>query len=94
MVSDKHPLTHASQLAVFGEAGSLRVATIHGYLDQIPANAHLIASAPDLYAALEELTAAYAWVLKHGCRSGLPEGPTMYTARAALAKARGMKGGE
>ena len=51
-----------------------------------PENAHLIASAPDLYAALDSLLAAYSQ--ERIGADGEPE-PCVVKALAALAKARG-----
>lgn len=62
------------------------------------ANARLIASAPDLYAALEALLAHEGHPLtvpaKGACHSFVIPNHAIAAARAALAKARGMKGGE
>ncbi len=61
------------------------------------ANAHLIAAAPDLYAALDDLLASYAEPDQQiccgghgcGCRGASVRDLAEHHARAALAKARG-----
>lgn len=61
------------------------------------ANAHLFASAPDLYAALEEcFTEPFAHCLVNEDKDALYRRICAIndTVRAVLAKARGMKGGE
>ena len=63
----------------------------------VRANAHLIAAAPDLYAALDDLLAAYAEPDQQiccgghgcGCRGASVRDLAEHRARAALAKARG-----
>ena len=65
--------------------------------DEAMANAHLIAAAPDLYAALDDLLAAYAEPDQQiccgghgcGCRGASVRDLAEHRARAALAKARG-----
>lgn len=52
------------------------------------ANAHLIAAAPELYEALEEMVERYAPGYHDCIDNGLPE-CEICNARAALAKARG-----
>jgi hypothetical protein len=58
---------------------------------QIEANAHLIAAAPDLLAALETLLDHYTALVNCGdCGNWNPESePEVITARATIAKARG-----
>ena len=88
--NDVHDRDHYAQVV----AGVM--ADEHGRGDQA-ATAHLIAAAPDLYAALEDLLAAYAEPDDRLCCSGQDcgcHGATIYQqaeyyARAALAKARG-----
>ena len=53
--------------------------------DKAKANAHLIAAAPELYAALEKII---EWYDKHHLRNE-PAFQYYHSARAALAKARG-----
>jgi hypothetical protein len=57
------------------------------------ANAHLIAAAPDLYAALDAITARYVSIAVSGdCGFWNPENePEVVAARAALSRARGEK---
>ncbi len=50
------------------------------------ADAHLIAAAPELYEALEQMTVAYGLICAAIQADGMPE---LTPARAALAKARG-----
>jgi hypothetical protein len=64
---------------------------------QTDADGHLIAAAPDLYAALDDLLAVYAEPDKRlccggqdcGCQGATAHQQAEYYARAALAKARG-----
>ena len=63
----------------------------------VRANAHLIAAAPDLYAALDDLLASYAEPDQQiccgghgcGCRGASVRDLAEHHARAAIAKARG-----
>ncbi len=76
----------------YGEAGDLRkhaevrasgclIARVYSDPTAPPvANAHLIAAAPELFAALEEMEAALGFGSEHPC---------VERARAAIAKARG-----
>ncbi len=53
-------------------------------------NAHLLAAAPELLAALEALEADVRYLVEDGTLSeGALEHPSMLAARAAIAKARG-----
>ena len=68
-----------------------------GEIQRDRANANLIAAAPDLYAALEDLLASYAEPDQQiccgghgcGCRGASVRDLAEHHARAALAKARG-----
>lgn len=68
------------------------------HLEEPIANAYLYAGAPDLYAALEALLAHEGHPLtvpaKGACHSFVIPNHAIAAARAALAKARGMKGGK
>jgi hypothetical protein len=81
-------------------AGNRDVVSVYGGgvgLEYRDANAHLIAAAPDLYAALDGLLAAYSEPDQQiccnghecGCRGASVRDLAEHHARAALAKARG-----
>jgi hypothetical protein len=55
------------------------------------ANAHLIASAPDLLSALQEAYNAIAWDIPGGNLSDAEQEALLDTIRAAIAKAEGVK---
>ncbi len=57
---------------------------------ELEANARLIAAAPELLEALEY---AQAWITEVGERKGLPNGRTLQTIEAAIAKATGVSNG-
>jgi len=80
---------------VFDRAGDLVAHTAHGmdpadidvYGPECEANARLIAAAPDLLAACQELVALWQ---AEGGRLLLSDSPSIVRARAAIAKAGGV----
>lgn len=62
----------------------------HNWPENFKANANLIAAAPELFAALEELLSE--WFDEEG--TGTQDDPFVAKARAALAKARGEQNAE
>ena len=79
-----------------GKTGGMDVAQVRINPD-FEANGHLIAAAPDLYAALDDLLASYAEPDQQiccgghdcGCRGASVRDLAEHHARAAIAKARG-----
>jgi hypothetical protein len=81
----------ADGVIVYADVGiQPHIADLSGYTDQPEANAHLIAAAPELYAALEKAVADYG---KPGGPWNIPSEPGAWInmAQKALAKARGEK---
>jgi hypothetical protein len=65
------------------------VCVIHGLDSKANANAHLIASAPDLLSALESAYNAIAWDIPGENLSDQDEEGLLDVIRAAIAKAKG-----
>lgn len=73
-------------------AMSLNLAQViarQSWLKEAEANARLIAAAPELLEALQNLIVSYDNFRERAGRNGDPENPLMIDARAAIAKATG-----